>query len=38
MIAIDVRQGNSLFLRAKEYSARHLAYLVAEAGGGLHLN
>jgi hypothetical protein len=31
-------RGVSLFLRAKEYSARYFTYLVAKAGGGLYLN
>jgi hypothetical protein len=30
--------GGLFFLEAKEYSARYFAYLVAKAGGGLHLN
>jgi hypothetical protein len=35
--ATDVRQG-PFFSEAKEYSARYFAYLVAKAGGGLHLD
>jgi hypothetical protein len=31
-------RGVSFFSEAKEYSVGYFAYLVAKAGGGLHLN